>query len=200
MPIPDGAPFLAGAPRGKHGPRRRLPFVLLLLGFPVARREQVEDVDPQDKTGRLQPLEALRVDHSEDRLAMFLPPLLRVADDRPVGPRRLGHGQPEDGVHRGPEAAPTVPAEDELVQVRVEVLLAEPMERAVSPPLHEREDAVDALEGDMRGQLVLPAEIAGLPVPSRNAGVRLVLVGVEDRPRSGVRQDEAVDVRLVDLR
>ena len=61
--------------------------------------------------------------------------------------------EPEHGLERDvPVEAPIV-SEDKLVEIRVDVLAAQPMIGAEPPTLHQREDAMNPGQHDMAGHL-----------------------------------------------
>src|SRR5262245_3693546 len=63
-------------------------------------------------------------------------------DDIPVTRRVMVRGEPEHGFERDvPVEAPIV-SEDKLVEIRVDVLAAQPMISAERPTFHQREDAM----------------------------------------------------------
>src|SRR3954468_23540945 len=63
---------------------------------------------------------------------------------RPRAPRPAKHG-----LERDMSIKSSVVAEDEFVQVRIDVLTAETMVGAEAPPLQEGEDPMDPFEGDV---------------------------------------------------
>lgn len=100
-------------------------------------------------------LSLVGVAHLHDLFDVLLLPLGRVTDDAAVGRRTDPAADAEHDVHVAAEAAPPVPAEDELVEIGVEMLLAEAVERAHSPPLQVPKNHVDPFEYDVRGQVQL---------------------------------------------
>jgi hypothetical protein len=68
-----------------------------------------------------------------------------TADDIPVARRVMARGEPEDGLERDVPVETPIVSEDKLVEIRVDVLAAQPVIGAEpSPPtLHRREDTVN---------------------------------------------------------
>src|SRR4051812_24154812 len=66
-------------------------------------------------------------------------------DDVPVGYRPVARRQAKHGLERDMSIKSSVVAEDEFVQVRIDVLAAEV--GAEAPPLQEGEDPMDPFEG-----------------------------------------------------
>ena len=62
-------------------------------------------------------------------------------------------GDAEEGPERGMSGAPAVEAEDEFVEVALEVLAAQAMVDAQGPDLEVGEDPVDPGQDDMSGHL-----------------------------------------------
>ena len=76
-----------------------------------------------------------------------------AADDIPVARRVMVRGEPEHGLERDvPVEAPIV-SEDELVEVAVDVLAAQPVIGAEPPALHQREDPVNPWQDHMTRHL-----------------------------------------------
>lgn len=69
-----------------------------------------------------------------------------VFDDVAIGGRSEADADPEEAVECGPEMAPAVPPEDELVEVALVVLAAEAVEYALRPFLQVREYPMDPVE------------------------------------------------------
>src|SRR4051795_8484693 len=67
---------------------------------------------------------------------------LTPADQHPVGGGLEGEAEPEKPVEGGMRGAASVEPKDELVEVRLEVLLAQPVVDAQRPPLRVREHPV----------------------------------------------------------
>src|SRR5262245_4055800 len=90
-------------------------------------------------------------------------------------------GEPEHGFERDvPVEAPIV-SEDKLVEIRVDVLAAQPMISAERPTFHQREDAMYPGQHDMAGHLAdRPRVVSVIGEP----GIRSVPVG--EQRRSGL--------------
>src|SRR5262249_44858789 len=90
-------------------------------------------------------------------------------------------GEPEHGFERDvPVEAPLV-SEDKLVEIRVDVLAAQPMISAERPTFHQREDSMYPGPHDMSGRLAYRPRVASVIV---EPWVRSVPVG--EQRRSGV--------------
>src|ERR1700737_4683705 len=70
-------------------------------------------------------------------------PGIGAADDVPVTRGVMVRGDAEDRFERGVPVEAAIVAEDELVEIRVEVPAAQAVISAQTPPLHQREDPVD---------------------------------------------------------
>ncbi len=82
---------------------------------------------------------------------------------------------------------PTVPAEDKFLEVDVEVTTADTVIDTHHPPLHQREDAVDALEPEMCWEFAV--DFRGV-LAVGNPLVGLIAVGEDRGTRRGVPQHE----------
>src|SRR5437899_7961108 len=104
-----------------------------------------------------------------------------ASDDIPVTRRVMVRGEPEHGFERDvPVEAPIV-SEDKLVEIRVNVLAAQPMVGAEPPTLHQREDSMNPGQYDMAGHLAdRPRVVSIIGEP----GIRSVPVG--EQRRSGL--------------
>lgn len=129
------------------------------------------------------------MEHPEDFIDVLLLPLPGVTDDVPVSRRADTTADSQHPVHGRPKMPSAVPAEHELVQVGVEMLLPEAVECAKRPSLHVREDDVNPFEAYMGGNLRL-REIHLGERTTRNAVVSGVLIGPQVRSGLGVRQHE----------
>ncbi|MBB3318161.1 hypothetical protein FHT77_004057 [Rhizobium sp. BK181] len=104
-------------------------------------------------------VEPVRSDHDENLILVRFFPLARVADD--VAPCRSANPltETEDGVDVGLEMSAAVPAEDELVGVNVDVLVADTVIRPVAPPLEIGEEAVHPRQDLMRRRCIDGAQV-----------------------------------------
>jgi len=90
--------------------------------------------------------------------------------------------------------APVV-AEDELIQIRIDVLAAEAVVRAEAPPFQKGEDPMDPFERDVARHV---ADDAGIVAVVGQPLVGRMAVRHQCRARRDVRLDESVDMlRLV---
>src|SRR6202790_768268 len=62
-------------------------------------------------------------------------------------------GEPEQGFERDVPVEASIVSEDKLVEIRVDVLAAQPMIGAEPPTLHQREDSMNPGQHDMAGHL-----------------------------------------------
>ena len=90
-------------------------------------------------------------------------------------------GEPEHGFERDvPVEAPIV-SEDELVEIRVDVLAAQPMIGAETPTFHQREASMNPGQHDMAGHLAdCPRVVSVIGEP------RIRSVAIGEQRRSGL--------------
>lgn len=81
--------------------------------------------------------------------------------------------QPEDRLEGDVAIKATVVAEDELVEVRVDVLAAETMVGAETPALQESEDPMNQLQRNVRRHVTDDAGIMPVAFQSRNGRVSI---------------------------
>src|SRR3954468_22543380 len=86
---------------------------------------------------------------------------------------------------------PAVPAEDELVEMGLEVRAAEAMENARAPSLHQREHPVDPGQRNVRWHL--PDDPAVVLVLALERAISLQAVADERRPGGHIGADKATD-------
>jgi len=103
-------------------------------------------------------------------------------------------GQAEDGLERDMAVIAPVVTEDELIEVGVDVLAAEPMIGAETPALQKGEDPMNPAQGDMRGHI---ADDAGIVPVSDKPGVGGVPIANQSGAGGDVGLDEGVDIRLL---
>lgn len=72
----------------------------------------------------------VRMEHLECFANVLLFPLPGVADNAPIGRGTDAATNPKHAVHRRPEMPTSVPAEHKSVEVSIDKLLPEPVERA----------------------------------------------------------------------
>ena len=83
-------------------------------------------------------------------------------------------------------------AEDELVEIRIDMFAAQAVIRAQPPPLHQREDPVNPRQHDMRCHLADHARV--MPVVGQS-GIGCVAVGEQRGPGLHIGPDEGFDRR-----
>src|SRR3954462_4221703 len=74
-------------------------------------------------------------------------------DDIPVTRRVMVRGEPKHGFERDVPVEAAIVSEDKLIEIRVDVLAAQPMIGAEPPALHQREDSMNPGQHDMAGHL-----------------------------------------------
>ena len=84
-------------------------------------------------------------------------------------------GDAEQGPECGLSGAPTVEAEDEFIEVGLEVLAAQPVIDAQGPDLDVGEDPVNPREHDVGGHLADDVGIVGIPAAPGYPGQPSVL-------------------------
>ena len=119
--------------------------------------ESVEDVAAVLEGVFLGTLQPLGIDHRQHLVAVVVLPLPCVSDDATPGDAADFLAKAEHRVDGRLEAAPSVPAEDELVAVDVDVLLPKAVVGAHGPALEVREDAMHPLQDNMSRQRILGA-------------------------------------------
>ena len=102
----------------------------------------------------------------------------------------MARRQAKHGLERDMSIKSSVVAEDEFVQVRIDVLAAEV--GAEAPPLQEGEDPMDPFEGDVPCHA---ADHAGIVAVVREPQIGRMAVRHQCRARRNVCLDERVDVR-----
>jgi hypothetical protein len=105
--------------------------------------ERVEDVATVFQSVVLGAIQPIRTDHVENLILVVVFPLASVADDIAPGRPADPLADAKDGVDIRLEVPPTVPAEDELVGVDVDVLVPHAVVGPVAPRLEVREQAMD---------------------------------------------------------
>ena len=112
--------------------------------------------------------------------AWFRRRVRRVLRRCPDTLRAAARADAEEAVERGPPVAAPVPAEDELVQVALDVLASQPVMHPQGPALQVREDPVDP------GQDLVRLAVADHPFLPRVVGQAAVPEpAVGDDPRAG---------------
>src|SRR5713101_4712001 len=76
-----------------------------------------------------------------------------AADDVPIARRLMVCGQSKHRFERGVPVEAAIVVEDELVEIRIDMLAAQAVIRTKSPLLHQREDPVNPRQHDMRAIL-----------------------------------------------
>ena len=144
-------------------------------------------------------VEPVRPDHGENLILVRLLPLPRVADD--VAPCRSTDplAETEDGVDVGLKMSAAVPAEDELVGVDVDMLVADTMIGPVAPPLEIGEEAVNPRQDFMRRRRIDGAQVDRQVTTILQPPVGRVAVGEEQAADGGVVPDEGVQALAVDV-
>ena len=104
----------------------------------------------------------------------------------------MARRQAKHGLERDMSIKSSVVAEDEFVQIRIDVLTAETMVGAEAPPLQEGEDPMDPFEGDVPCHA---ADHAGIVAVVREPQIGRMAVRHQCRARRNVCLDERVDVR-----
>ena len=101
-------------------------------------------------------------------------------------------GEAEDRFERGMPVEAAVVAEDELVEIRVDMPAAQAVIRAQAPPLHQREDPVNPWQHDMPRHLADHARV--VPVVGQS-WIGCVAVGEQRRSALHVGPHEGLDRR-----
>jgi len=115
-----------------------------------------------------------------------------LADDIPIADGSAVCRQPENGLEGYMPIKAAVVAEDEFVEVGVDVLAAKAVICPKAPALQEGEHSVDPLEGNVRRHVADDARI--VPVLG-DAGIGGVPVGDQRRARRDIGADESMNVR-----
>lgn len=138
MSVACGEPFLAGPARGQHRAFRRALHLRSRRPGGTDKIERIENVDLLRLGEMLGGFAPLRKDHRQNPLLVGLPPLAGVVYDVAIGRPRQRLSDAEQRIKRRPETASAVPTKLEFMEIRVEVLLPEAMERPESPALQIR--------------------------------------------------------------
>ena len=112
-------------------------------------------------------------------------------DDFPIGHRPLACRQAEDRLEGDMAIKAAVVTEDEFVQVGIDVLAAEAMVGAETPPLQKGEDPMDPFQRYVSRHV---ADHAGIVAIVGEARIGRVAVRHQRRAWRDVRLDECVDV------
>lgn len=138
-------------------------------------------------------------DHGENLVFVRLLPLPRVADD--VAPCRSADplAETEDGVDVCLEMSASVPAEDELVGVDVDVLVADAVICPVAPPLEIGEETMHPRQDFMRRRRIDGAQVDRLVTTIFQPPVGGVAVGEEQAADGGIVPDEGVQALAIDV-
>ena len=102
----------------------------------------------------------------------------------------MGGGDAEEGSECSMPGAPAVEAEDEFIEVGLEVLAAQPVIDAQGPDLKVGEDPVDPGQDDMGGH---PADDMGIMGDAGGAGISRPTIGLGDGAGSEVGGEEGVE-------
>src|SRR6516162_6387738 len=104
-----------------------------------------------------------------------------AADDIPVARRVMARGEPKHGLERDVPVEASIVSEDKLIEIRVDVLAAQPVIGAEPPTLHQGEDPVNPWQDHMACHLAdRPRVVSVIGEP----GIRFVPVG--EQRRSGL--------------
>ena len=116
-------------------------------------------------------------------------------DDVPVGCWPMAGRQAEDRFKGDVPIKSTVVAKDKFIQVRIDMLAAEPMIGAEAPSLQKGEDSVDPFQRNVPSHFTNHARIVAV---AGEPGIGCMAVRHQGRARRDIRLDEGVDMlRLV---
>ena len=99
-------------------------------------------------------------------------------------------GDAEEGSECGMPGAPAVEAEDEFIEVGLEVLAAQPVIDAQGPDLEVGEDPVNPGQDDVGSHL---ADDMGIVGDAGSAGISGPTIGLGDGPRAEIDGEEGVE-------
>ena len=114
-------------------------------------------------------------------------------DDVPIARRLVARDEAQHGLERGMPVKSAVVAEDELIEISVDVLAAQAMIRPEGPSLEQRESAMTPRQDDVRRHLSDDARI--VPVMAGQSGIGRVAIGDQRGSRLHVGPHEGLDRR-----
>src|ERR1700693_6449049 len=103
-----------------------------------------------------------------------------AADDVPIARRLMVCRESEHRFERGMAVEAAIVAEDELVEIGIDMFAAQAVIRGKSPPLHQREDPVNPRQHDMPRHLADDTRV--MPVVDQS-GIGSVAGGKQGGPR-----------------
>lgn len=161
--------------------------------------QRVEDIHAVLERILLGTFQSLRIDHRQHLILVVMLPFPRIPDDSAPSHTSDPLTETEHRIDVGLEVSPSVPSEDELVGVDVDVLVPQPVERAVAPSLEVREDPMNPRQNDVGRWRIDGAKIDGVVATIRHSPVGGVAVSVQHASNCRVVLDEGVQAFAVDV-